>query len=146
MPHFGIMDEDTLSKKDAAFTRTRLHIRSARRRLREGKMAHGIVTYWDALIYGLRWYYYEHKDSMPVHDEMEIYNPETLFPLIIKSGLQLNFEFEYWEQVAEQAIDGPISDFTEPEQMIDAFTVLFEQIGIEPFDETTLPDEMEGLY
>lgn len=146
MPHFGIMDEDALGDVNAAITRTKLHIRSAKRRLLEGKISHGIATYWDAVIYGLRWYYYVNKDRVASHEEIEIYYPEKLFPLLLRSGvLKTKFNFNYWFQVAEDAIDHPLSDY-DPTELMEQFELLFTDLGIWPFDESVLPDEMVGLY
>ncbi len=145
-PHFGIMNEEELGEKKAAFTRTRLHIRSAKRRLLEGKISHGIATYWDAVIYGLRWYYYTHKHDVSINEKDDIYYPEKLFPLLIKSSvLKSDFDFDKWFKVAEDAIDGPFTDYDPSELMLD-FEMLFTDLGICPFDESALADEFTGIY
>jgi len=56
MPHFGLMDETKMGKADAALMRARLHIRGGRRRLRQKKVAAGLVTLYDALLSAMRWY------------------------------------------------------------------------------------------
>jgi len=49
MPHFGLMNERNMGPVEGPFLRARLHMRGGKRRLRQGKIAAGIVTLYDAL-------------------------------------------------------------------------------------------------
>jgi hypothetical protein len=56
MPHFGLMDEKALGPVEGPLQRARLHVRGGKRRLRQGKVAAGIVTLYDALNGAMQWY------------------------------------------------------------------------------------------
>jgi len=91
MPHFGLMDENLMSREEALLLRSRLHYRCGARRLRQGKLPAGVVTLYDALLSAMRWYILTSQlrrlagDSKPEIDE-NLENERLVFALLRKDA------------------------------------------------------------
>ena len=89
MPHAGLMNEKELGLEAGPLRRAHLHLRGGRRRLRQGKIAAGIVTLADALSAALEWYVASpvrrarlagwQNATMPPDDR-------TLYSMLVRSG------------------------------------------------------------
>lgn len=140
MPHAGLMDEKTLGPVNGPLQRARLHLRAGKRRLRQGKTSAGIATLYDAVLAALEWYAATHevsprKDGEPIADEKGFY------ALLVKSGtLDGSFDFNAFDQLTELALheDLPVRDHHETVAGIER---AMAQLGVLPFDETSLPPE-----
>jgi hypothetical protein len=143
MPHFGLMDEKKLGPGKGPFLRARLHIRGGKRRLREGKIAAGIVTLYDALESAMR-YYVEDPDRRVLLDTRpgENLNSErTLYGALVRSRvLDGAFNFDAFDRLAERALNEELPGY-EYQQLVRDIDSVMVQLGVMPFDESSLPPE-----
>ena len=148
MPHAGLMDERTLDPEEGPLLRARLHIRGGKRRLREGKIAAGIVTLYDALNGAMEWY---------------IASPERIKRLLIAAGDNLNddrslyrvlvlsqvldggFDFDAFDRLVEMALHEEMQDYNYRE-MLDGLEGVMIRLGVMPFEESALPPEDPETY
>lgn len=142
MPHFGLMDESKMTPGDAELLRTRLHIRAARRRLRQGKVSTALVTFFDALLSALRWYVLSGGQSdarnLDPDDERAVYDA-----LVASGTLDGRLDFGSFSTLAEDAVDGRLQgdDYT---ALLEDFESVMTTLGVMPFDEAALPPERPG--
>ena len=89
MPHFGLMDPKMLGPGEGALQRARLHIRGGKRRLRQGKVAAGIVTLYDALESAMEWYVAvpERRATVRSQEGEDLGSSKTLFRALTRSGI-----------------------------------------------------------
>ena len=148
MPHAGLMDERALGPEEGPLLRARLHIRGGKRRLREGKIAAGIVTLYDALNGAMEWY---------------IASPERIKRLLIAAGDNLNddrslyrvlvlsqvldggFDFDAFDRLVETALHEEMQDYNYRE-MLDGLEGVMIRLGVMPFAESALPPEDPETY
>ncbi len=141
MPHFGLMDESSMSPSDAELLRTRLHIRAARRRIREGKSSTGLATLFDALLSALRWYALSGHAGPPglnPDDERSVYDA-----LVLSGRLDGRLDFDSFNRMAEAAVNKKPRDYGITEILREFESVMVE-LGVMPFDEEALPPEKPG--
>lgn len=149
MPHFGLMDtEDSFATEEGALLRARLHIRAGRRRLSQGKIASGIATLYDALLFAMDWYIFspERKKKLDLREGEDLRNDRTLYALLVRSGvLDGRFDYEAFNKtVGEDAPEEmPGYDFAATLEEIEA---VMRQLGVMPFDENRLPPEDPSTY
>ncbi len=143
MPHFGLMNEDKMTCEEAELLRSRLHIRGGRRRLLEGKVNDGLVTLYDALSHGLR--YYELKqdpEKETREDEGELHQQElSIARQLVHSGVldDLNFVTRFCS-IVDQAIDGIVPHISHRE-LLNSLDEIMTKLGVMPFSEDELPPE-----
>ena len=150
MPHFGLMDPDVLGEVAAARQRSRLHVRSGRRRLREGRRVEGLGTLYDALLSGMRWAVLTVRDSglaqdggahVLTLDDADLWDSARLYGALRADGAIRRdmLDLARWDEV----VDADDSDLDDDEvvalaaQVAEALT----HLGILPFDERDLPAE-----
>lgn len=137
-PHFGLMDAGKMSRAEAARLRARFHWRGGRRRLAQGKTALAVVTLYDALLSGLRWYILVNgAEDAPAELEREGY----LFARAEQAGLlDAALELPRLQALFEQALrNEPIS--SDQGWFVERVAGLLTRIGILPFAEALLPPE-----
>jgi hypothetical protein len=143
MPHFGLMDEKKLGPGKGPFLRAQLHIRGGKRRLREGKIAAGIVTLYDALESAMR-YYVEDPDRRLLLDTRpgeNLNNERTLYGALVRSRvLDGAFNFDAFDRLAERALNEELPGY-EYQQLVRDIDSVMVQLGVMPFDESSLPPE-----
>ena len=90
MPHFGLMDEYKMEPHEAALMRARLHIRSGMRRLRQGKLREGLLTLYDSLYSGMRFYILspENKDRFDGAEGIQRTEEMALYELLRSAGVR----------------------------------------------------------
>ena len=149
MPHFGLMStEESFRTPEGALQRARLHIRAARRRLREGKISAGIVTLYDALIFGLRWYFTapEHRDRPGTHEMPDLMDERSMLGILGKSGtIKTSFDLDSFEQLVDRASDEDMPDY-DYRPMLFGFESLMTGLGVMPFEEEKLPPEDPSTF
>ncbi len=147
MPHAGLMDERSLGPEEGPLLRARLHIRGGKRRLRQGKIAAGIVTLSDALNGALEWYIAspERRKALIVRGD-NFNDDRSVYEVLVRSGvLDGQFNFNDFDKLLEGALGGemPGYDYT---QMLDGIERVMMQLGVMPFDEALLPPEDPKAY
>ena len=146
-PHFGLMDESSMTKEDALLLRAKLHWRCGIRRSRENKTAAGIATLYDAMLSAMRWYILTSLRDEIEKDVMEnIENERYVFFLLRKAGLLPNsFDLNFIENIVDKAlIEEDIEN--RKDQFIEQVKEVMIQIGVLPFDESELPPEDPSTF
>jgi hypothetical protein len=139
---------DSFEKAEGALLRARLHIRGARRRLRQGKISAGIVTLYDALLFALRWYISSperrKKISLGPGDDMP---DEEQVLALLQSSHVLPEEFDYpaFDALVEKAShqEMPAYDYS---AMLRGFEAFMDRLGVMPFNESDLPPEDPSTF
>ena len=148
MPHFGLMDEHTMPREQAALLRAKLHIRCGMRRMREGKTAAGLTTIYDAVLSGMRWRILttplKERLGSDVAERLE--NERVVVSLMRKAGI-LDGSFD-WEQF-QNLVDRTLMEETvavDAETLLAAVERLMTRLGVMPFDESELPAEDQAVF
>lgn len=142
------MDENKLGPGKGPLMRARLHIRGGKRRLREGKIAAGVVTLYDALEGAMRYYVEDpdlrvHLDIRPGED---LNSERMLYAALVRSRvLDGAFDFDAFDLLAERALHEELPGY-EYRQLVRDIDSVMVQLGVMPFDETSLPPEDPKTY
>jgi hypothetical protein len=148
MPHFGLMNEEALGPVDGPLQRAMLHIRGGRRRLRQGKISAGIVTFYDALSSAMQWYLAlpARRSKLDVVKDEDLLNDRTAYAVLVRSGvLDGRFDFDAFDRLTEHALlnEMPGYDFR---AILKGVEAVMEQLGVMPFDEADLPPEDPNTF
>ncbi len=143
MPHFGLMDEEILGPVEGPLQRARLHMRGAKRRLRQGKISAGIVTLYDALEGAMRSFVADPGGMarLAAGTGENLNDERQLYAALVRSGvLDGKFDFESFDRLTERALreEMPGYDYRE---LLAGIESVMTQLGVMPFDETLLPPE-----
>lgn len=149
MPHFGLMKtEDSFKTEWGALLRARLHIRAGRRRLLQGKIAAGILTLYDALLFAMQWYAFpeERKKNLQVREGEDLNDDKVLYSILVRSEV-LDGKFDYlaFDNIVEQALTDEMAGFRYSE-MLKGVESVMTQLGVMPFDESELPAEDPSTF
>ena len=144
MPHAGLMDEKSLGPKEGPFLRARLHIRGGKRRLRQGKIAAGIVTLYDAVLAAMDSYVASlngHGTVLEIRRDEDIRDEKVLYGALVRSRvLDGRFDFEAFNRLVERALDEEMSGY-DYQDILEGVESVMTQLGVMPFDESLLPPE-----
>ncbi len=148
MPHFGLMEEQQLGPVEGPLLRARLHIRGGRRRLRQGKIAAGIVTLYDALEGAMQAYIADpkRKTDLIIRAGENLNDEKTLYSVLVRSRvLDGRFDFESFDLLTERALREEMPGF-DYRDLLEGIEFVMTQLGIMPFDEASLPPEDPKTY
>ena len=148
MPHAGLMDERTLVPEEGPLLRARLHIRGGKRRLREGKIAAGIVTLYDALNGAMEWYIASPQRTKRLLIEAgdNLNDDRSLYRVLVQSQvLDGGFDFDAFDRLVETALHEEMQDYNYRE-MLDGLEGVMIRLGVMPFEESALPPEDPETY
>lgn len=149
MPHAGLMIERQMNDEKGPLLRAKLHIRSGNRRLRQGKIAAGIVTLYDALVGALEWYFAspERRSKLIINDGDNLKDEKTMYKILVRSKvLDGKFDFEeFVDKIVDKALYDEMQDYNYITMLKDIEHVM-TQIGIMPFDEKKLPPEDPSVF
>jgi hypothetical protein len=144
MPHSGLMStKDSFDNAEGALLRARLHLRGGRRRLFEGKVAAGIVTLYDALMFGLRFYFMvpEHRSELDPGENLDLTEERAMIELLREKGIiDTSFDLDEFDTLVERAAWDEMEDY-DFAPLLSSFELLMTALEVMPFDETTLPEE-----
>ncbi len=143
MPHFGLMNERELGPVKGPLLRARLHFRCGERRLREGKIAAGIVTLYDALEGAMRSYIEnpDHRVHLALQQGEDLVKERVLYAALVRSRvLDGAFDFDEFDRLTERALNEEMPGYEYHKLLVD-FDNVMVQLGVIPFDETSLPPE-----
>lgn len=143
MPHFGLMDEQKLGPVEGPFLRARLHIRGGKRRLRQGKIAAGIATLYDALEGAMQAYIANpaRKAGLVIRGGENLNDEKTLYTVLVRSHvLNSGFDFDAFDRLTERALREEMPGYDYQKLLSDIESVM-TQLGVMPFDEASLPPE-----
>ncbi len=148
MPHFGLMDEKKLGPAAGPLQRARLHIRGGKRRLRQGKIAAGIVTLYDALEGAMRFYIGEpaRLARLDVRNIRDINSDRVLYAALTRAGVvDGTFDFEAFDRLTERALNEEMPEYDYTGLVADIERIMV-QLGVMPFDEDALPPEDPNTF
>ena len=149
MPHFGLMNtKESFETEEGALLRSRIHIRAGKRKLLQGKISDSIVTFYDALLFALRWYIAspERRKLLPGGEQVDRTDEKEIFNALLRAPvLQIEFDYNFFDSLVEKALDEEITDY-DPSGMIRNFDTFMEQLGVLPFDEAELPPEKPSAF
>ena len=149
MPHFGHMDESKMTRSEADLLRARLHLRSGKRRLSEGKLRSGVETVYDALYSAMRAYALSPANRHRF-ENVDIGSEQELHAALVKAGVLNNrFEFLRFKELVEEAVNEelPVYDHEyDSTWLIRGVESIMTQLGALPFDEASLPKEEPGAF
>jgi hypothetical protein len=143
MPHSRIINSDKFGPARASLLRARLHIKSGKRRLSQGKISLGILTLYDALNSAMQWFIAvpENRKKLLVREEDNLNNDKTVFMILVRSGiLDRNFDYDALDKLVDEALKQDMShyDYTE---MLKGIEYVMTKLGVMPFDEDELRAE-----
>ena len=148
MPHFGLMDEEALGPEQAPLQRARLHIRGGKRRLRQGKISAGILTLYDALVFGMEWYISSpaRRERLQVQQGEDLRSDTVLYSVLVRSGvIGGSFDYPAFDTLVEYAANNEMPDY-DYRELLASIESLMTQLGIMPFDEAELPAEDPSTF
>ncbi|MBI5633549.1 MAG: hypothetical protein HZA15_08745 [Nitrospirae bacterium] len=135
--------KESFDSADGALLRARLHIRGGRRRLMQGKVAAGIVTLYDALIFGLRFYFMipEHRRQLDPGESLDLTEERAMIGALRKGRIiERDFDLDEFEELVDRAAWDEMADY-DYRSMLSSFEFLMTQLDVMPFDEAMLPEE-----
>jgi len=148
MPHFGLMNEDELGPVEGPLQRARLHIRGGKRRLRQGKIAAGIVTLYDALSSAMQWYLAlpARRLKLVAGRDEDLLHDRTAYAVLVRSGvLDGRFDFDAFDRLTEHALSNEMPGYDHRE-LLEGFEAVMTRLGVMPFDEADLPPEDPATF
>ena len=148
MPHFGLMNEDALGPVQGPLQRAMLHVRGGRRRLRQGKISAGIVTFYDALSSAMHWYCAlpARRSKLVVERDEDLLDDRTAYAVLVRSGvLDGRFDFDAFDRLTEHALLNEMPGY-DYRAVLKGVEAVLEQLGVMPFDEADLPPEDPSTF
>jgi len=148
MPHFGLMNEDALGPVQGPLQRAMLHIRGGRRRLRQGKISAGIVTFYDALSSAMQWYLAlpARRSKLVLVRGEDLLDDRTAYAVLVRDGvLDGRFDFAAFDRLTEHALLNEMPGY-DYRAVLKGVEAVMEQLGVMPFDETDLPPEDPSTF
>jgi hypothetical protein len=142
------MNEEELGPVEGPLQRAMLHIRGGRRRLRQGKISAGIVTFYDALSSAMQWYLAlpARRSKLVVVRDEDLLNDRTAYAVLVRSGvLDGRFDFDAFDRLTENALLNEMPGY-DYRAVLEGIEAVMEQIGVMPFDEADLPPEDPNTF
>jgi hypothetical protein len=142
------MDENTLGPEEGPLQRARLHIRGGSRRLRQGKIAAGIVTFYDALCAALEWYFAsrERRSRLIIREDDNLKDDKTLYEILTRSGvLDGDFDYTAFNELVERVLYSDLAEY-DYGGVVKGIESVMTQLGVMPFDEKELPPEDPSTF
>ena len=140
--------EESFRTPEGALLRARLHIRAGRRRLRQGKVSAGIVTLYDAIIFGLRWYLMvpERRKDLRISESLDLTDEKVMLKALESAGvLDNSFDLAAFDKLVDKAAYEEMPDY-DYRPMLSRFESLMTKIEVMPFDEAALPPEDPSTF
>jgi len=138
-----MVDSDKLGSAEASLLRARLHIRSGKRRLNQGKISLGILTLYDALNSAMQWFIAlpENRKKLLVREGDNLNNDKTVFMVLVRSGiLDRSFDYDALDKLVDEALKQDMSHF-DYTKILKGIEHVMTKLGVMPFDENELGPE-----
>ncbi len=149
MPHAGLMStKESFDSANGALLRARLHLRGGRRRLMQGKISAGIVTLYDALIFGLRFYCMipEHRRQFDPGESLDLIEEKAMINALRNAGIiDRAFDLDEFEELVDRAVYDEMTDY-DYRPMLSSFESFMTRLEVMPFDEAMLPEEDPSTF
>ncbi|GAB4485511.1 MAG: hypothetical protein OHK006_11790 [Thermodesulfovibrionales bacterium] len=148
MPHFGLMSTaESFSRPEGALMRARLHVRAARRRLRQGKNSAGILTLYDAMLFALRWYVSDPQRRVKAGlERIDPSDDRRAYAALAAAGvIDRGFDYGSFDSLVERAMNEDLAGYDTGKVLADIEGVM-TALGVMPFDEAALPAEDPSTF
>jgi hypothetical protein len=142
------MNEQALGPVEGPLQRAKLHIRSGKRRLRQGKISAGIATLYDALSAAMQWYIAapERRRRLKIEAGENLNDDKIVFAVLMRSGvLDVKFDFDAFDRLLERALGEDLKAYDYGELLTGLESVM-TRLGVMPFHEAELPPEDPGTF
>jgi len=140
--------KESFDSAEGALLRARLHIRGGKRRLSQGKVAAGIVTLYDALIFALRFYFMtpEHRDKLNTEGALDLAEERDMLTALREAGiLDHAFDLDAFEALVDKAARQEMPGY-DYKPLLSSFEALMTALEVMPFDEALLPAEDPATF
>lgn len=142
MPHASHMKEKNMEPRAGALFRARLHIRSGRRRIRQGLLCAGILTLYDALSAATEYAVLTQGGRIPSRYKDELAHDDKAFHALRHCGLlDSSFDHKGFLRLVDRAIEANPPESYDWESLLLSLDSVMTQLGVMPFDEGSLPPE-----
>ena len=134
IPHTGIIDE-TLGGEQELLMRARLHVEGAYSRFSQGMTADAIAAMYDAISLAMQRYVILDGVDYDLirNDDDDVSDDETLFRVLLKSGIfddvTTQEDFDFIEQTLDDAFEDELDTFDET-SFLEITISLLNQLGI----------------
>ena len=148
MPHAGLMNEREMTMEAGSLLRARLHLRSGKRRLRQGKISAGLVTLYDAVSAAMDWYLAgpERVKLLNIAETDNLKDENNIYSVLVRSGvLDRTLDYDKLDKLVERALLGEMEVFDYAE-LLETLNSFMTHLGVMPFDEDALPSEDPSTY
>jgi len=141
------MDAAALGPERAALERARLHVRGARRRLRQGKASAGLAALYDALTSAMDWYLAAPERRAGVGARPGELREETgAWAALVRAGvLGATLDFGAFRALVLRGLDEELPP-SAGTPFVPAVEAELERLGVLPFDEASLPPEDPATF
>jgi hypothetical protein len=136
------MDPEALGPEEAALLRSRLHVRGARRRLRQGRVSPGLAALYDALTSAVDWYLArpERRARLPA-EPGRLGDDLDAWAVLARAGVVGGaFDFPAFRALVFRGLDAELPA-SSAETVVPAVEAELARLGVLPFDEGSLPPE-----
>jgi hypothetical protein len=146
VPHFGLLDESQLNKRERMLMRSKLHWRCGMRRMLEKKSAAGIATLYDSILSAMRWYVLVyHANELGSQTEKKLENDKFIISLLQRSGVIDNIDMQFLNEITEKALkEEDVS--AHHDEFVKQAKILLTKLHVLPFDDSKLPPEDPDTY
>ena len=147
MPHFGLVPEHGLSEDQMLLLRSRLHVRSGLRRIREENYSAGIATLYDALVSAMHFYILAHKPILSLLQYNEFVSSDLLLYnyLTNEKTIKSSFDFKKFQELMNTGLDSSLKKTDINDSFLISLQDIFTQLAILPFNDADLPPENPAL-
>ncbi|MHA2299111.1 MAG: hypothetical protein ACXAEU_20250 [Candidatus Hodarchaeales archaeon] len=152
MPHFRLMDADTMNPADALLLRAKLHVRGGKRRVSQNKIPAAVASLHDAFLSAMQRFFVssELKKLLKIpENEIDLYNEEILFPVLKESGIIddtfTKGDFQYLSLILDEALEQETINFNN-DSYFSKYDNVMTQLGVLPISEKELPPEDPLTY
>jgi len=148
MPHAGLMGDRDRGPVEGPLMRARLHVRGAKRRLRQGKIAAGIVTLYDALEAAMDSYAADdaHRAALLQVRPEDLKSTRRLYRALVSAGvLDKSFDFDAFDGLTDRALNEELPGY-DYAWVLTGLEDALTRLGVLPFQESSLPPEDPETY
>lgn len=152
MPHYKLMDANTMNPPDALLLRSKLHVRGGKRRLSQNKIPAAIASLYDAFLSAMQRFFVssELKKLLKIpENEIDLDDEEFLFSVLKESGIIddtfTKGDFQYLLLILDEALVQKTKSY-DYDSYFGKYDNIMTQLGVLPFSEKELPPEDPLTY
>jgi 2-hydroxychromene-2-carboxylate isomerase len=142
MSYFAFIDASNMTDPRAALLCARLHLRNGKRHLEKGFSSRGMVTLYDAVLFGMHYYIAKHKRCASLVENIDLWDAAGLFHVLSRAGVFDDPQaFNRFSRMVERALWQESFSFDEDKVLVEVEKML-SKLGVMPFNEAILQSEL----